>query len=105
MTFDSIPVTETRRTAAGYVLLVVMMFNKYNYLPQHLEPLSPIIEMLAAYKATAPPYGRLVKVRIKNLTPDVIFTGVVHRLDSTTGKYIRSSVLRRACSIVLLLYL
>lgn len=56
MTFDSIPVTETRRTAAGYVLLVVMMSNKYNYLPQHLDPLSPIIEMLAAYKATAPPY-------------------------------------------------
>lgn len=70
-------------------------FNKYNDLPQHLEPLSPIIEMLAAYKATAPPYGRLVKVRIKNLTPDVIFSEVIHRLDFAAGKYVCSSTLMK----------
>ncbi len=91
MTFDSIPVTETRRTATGYVLLVVMMSDKYNCLPQHLEPLCLIIEILAACKATAPPYERPVKVRIKNLTPDVIFSEVIHRLDFAAGKHVCSS--------------
>lgn len=71
-------------------------FNKYNDLPQHLEPLSLILEMLAAYKATAPPYERPVKVRIKNLTPDVIFSEVIHRLDFAAGKHVCSSTLMKS---------